>query len=204
MTDGRDTRARESCRKALERLLNGNRRFVEDRPKHPRSDRDRRAMLRGGQRPFAAIVGCADSRVPIARVFDQGLGDLFSVRVAGNVAAPVVVGSVEFAVDVLGVEVVGVLGHEGCGAVEAALDGSAATESLRSIIDEITPALRELGREGDGDPLDAAVRANSIHVADALLTRSEVLRERVAEGRLLIVPLLYRLASGSVERLDVA
>jgi len=191
----------ESCRKTLELLLDGNRRFVEDRSEHPRTDAARRAELRTGQRPIAAVVGCADSRVPVEVVFDQGLGDLFSVRVAGNVASQVVVGSIEYAVEVLGVRVVVVLGHEQCGAVQAALEGAEASAPLELILNEIRPAIKEAQERGS-PLLETVVRIHATNVASALAERSRMIQSRVESGELLIAPLLYDLGSGLVERLD--
>lgn len=190
-----------TAREVLESLLEGNRRFVEERTEHPRKDAARRAALSLGQKPKAAIVGCADSRVPMELVFDQGLGDLFSVRVAGNVPSPVVIGSVEYAVSVLGVRLVVVLGHEKCGAVQAVVENAEGTESLEIILDEIRPAVAE-AREQGGDVLDLAVRANTMQTAETLASRSDVLLSRLESGDLLIVPLLYRLESGWVEPLS--
>ncbi|UCG52294.1 MAG: carbonic anhydrase [Candidatus Latescibacterota bacterium] len=195
-----DNSIRESHREALERLLEGNRRFVEGRSEHPRTDANRRVLLHAGQEPFAAIVGCADSRVPVEIVFDQGLGDLFSVRVAGNVATQAVIGSIEYAVTVLGVKLVAVLGHERCGAVQEALEGVGATEPLEVILNEIRPAVTE-ARERGGSLVDATVRIHAVNVARALVDRSDTLRSRVESGSLTIVPLLYELDSGRVERL---
>jgi carbonic anhydrase len=192
--------ASESCREALDRLLDGNRRFAEDRSEHPHTDVGWRARLRAGQRPFAAVVGCADSRVPIELVFDQGLGDLFSVRVAGNVASPVVIGSIEYAALVLRVAVVAVLGHHGCGAVQAVLDGAGGTECQKIILGEIGPAVAE-ARERGGPPLETAVRVHAVNVARTLVARSKTIRSQVESGTLMVVPLLYNLESGRVERL---
>ncbi len=190
-------------REALDRLIEGNRRFMEDRSEHPRRDAAQRAMLRKGQRPFAAIVGCADSRVPAELIFDQGLGDLFMVRVAGNVAAPVVIGSIEYAVAILGVKIVAVLGHEGCGAVQTALEDGPVTDSIQIIMNEIRPVVAEVGKTAT-DVLDAVVRANIINVSKALVSRSDTIRSRVERGDLLIVPLLYEFENGHVEQLHAS
>jgi len=195
------TSANLECQRALERLLEGNLRFVEHRPEHPRRDAAQRAMLRKGQRPFAAILGCADSRVPVELVFDQGLGDLFSVRVAGNVASKTVIGSIEYAVSVLDVKVVVVLGHEGCGAVQATLEGAGATDAIEVILSEIRPAATEARKRSDR-PLEEAVRIHARSVAEALVARSETVRKRVESGDLRIAPFLYQLESGRVEPLD--
>ena len=139
-----------AARQALERLQEGNRRFVAGRPGlGAAADEARRNELVEGQAPFAAILGCSDSRVPAEIVFDQGLGDLFVIRVAGNIVAPSLVGSVEFAADKLGTRLVVVMGHSGCGAVQATLDelerpSENRSPNLRSIVERIRPSIEPL------------------------------------------------------------
>jgi carbonic anhydrase len=171
----------------------------------------RRRALVAGQRPFAVILGCSDSRVPVEFVFDQGLGDLFVIRVAGNIVAPSQVGSVEFAAERFGTPLVVVLGHSRCGAVEATLEAlgpSSATPSrhLRSIVDRIRPAvegLLETDLRHDRERLvRAAVRANVRAAANALRHGSDVLEERIARGELLVVGAEYALETGGVEFFD--
>jgi len=154
---------------ALARLQEGNRRFVANQTTSEPIDRAKRAALAAGQEPFAVILGCSDSRVPAELVFDQGFGDLFVIRVAGNIVAPSQVGSVEFAASRFGTRLVVVLGHSGCGAIVATLEevtGRATSESrnLRSIVDRVRPSVETLlaGRR-DRDPealIRDAVRAN--------------------------------------------
>ncbi|MBK1726003.1 carbonic anhydrase, partial [Halorhodospira neutriphila] len=137
---------------ALERLRAGNARFAADTP-GARADARRRAELTAGQAPFAAVLGCADSRVPVEAVFDQGLGELFTVRIAGNVAPSSVLGSLEFAVDELGVPLIVVLGHTDCGAVKATLaslrDGTEPpTPGLHAVVGQLAPALEALPEAG--------------------------------------------------------
>lgn len=196
-----DRTVKPSSLEALSRLLEGNRRFAGGRPARPHTDAARRAELREGQWPFAAVVACADSRVPVEIVFDQGLGDVFPVRVAGNVASRIVIGSVEFAVDLLEVDVVAVLGHKGCGAVRAAIDEVEASPAIDAVLRKIEPAVRE-ARERGGPLWETAVRIHAVRVAEALTERSEILRRRVEAGDLLVVPLVYDLETGRVERLD--
>ncbi len=198
---------------AIERLKEGNRRFVAGRRRSGAVSPNRRMRLTDGQNPFAAILGCSDSRVPAELVFDQGLGDLFVVRVAGNVAAPSQVGSVEFAADKFGIELVVVLGHTRCGAIEATLkdlDHSAGNPSanLGAILNRIRPAVRSLpgtAPDADHDTLvRQAVRAN-VRAQVAVLTQgSEILGRLIEKGRLTVVGAEYDLATGEVEFLDGA
>jgi carbonic anhydrase len=176
----------------IDRLTEGNRRFVEGNGSRlTREELEHRARLAAGQAPDAVILTCADSRVPPALVFDQGLGDLFVIRVAGNVVTPELLGSVEFAVANLGTPVVMVLGHTGCGAVTAAVDaladnGAGLSTNLRSIIDRIRPAAEEavrevLGRSPDGHPLgdDAGPAGESARRGAEGIGLTEDERERV-------------------------
>lgn len=198
---------------AIERLKEGNRRFVAGRRRSGAVSPSRRMRLTDGQNPFAAILGCSDSRVPAELVFDQGLGDLFVVRVAGNVAAPSQVGSVEFAAGLFGIELVVVLGHTRCGAIEATLkelDHPAGDPSanLGAILNRIRPAVRSLpgtAPDADHDTLARqAVRANVRAQVAVLSQGSEILGRLVEAGRLTVVGAEYDLATGEVEFLDGA
>lgn len=198
---------------AIERLKEGNRRFVAGRRRSGAVSPNRRMRLTDGQSPFAAILGCSDSRVPAELVFDQGLGDLFVVRVAGNVAAPSQVGSVEFAAGLFGIELVVVLGHTRCGAIEATLkelDHPAGDPSanLGAILNRIRPAVRSLPDmtpDADHDTLARqAVRANVRAQVAVLSQGSEILGRLIEAGRLTVVGAEYDLATGEVEFLDGA
>jgi carbonic anhydrase len=154
-----------SAGEALERLEVGNQRFVSDNPIRPNSNAARRRELVAGQRPFATIISCADSRVPAELVFDQGLGDLFVVRVAGNFSNDAVLGSVEYASLNLGVNLIVVMGHRSCGAVSAAVDnvdfdGPATHSRIEALIDAIRPAVRTAQSQGNDDLLERSVREN--------------------------------------------
>ena len=196
---------------ALERLQAGNQRFVSDRNQEAVTDPTRRRELVAGQKPFAIVLGCSDSRVPAEIVFDQGLGDLFVIRVAGNVVAPSQLGSVEFAAEVLGSRLVVVLGHSSCGAVQATLTeldqpAESLSPSLRSIVDQIRPAVEPLVEgdpEHDSDQLLAqAVRANVRASANQLRHGSEILERRISAGDLLVVGAEYSLETGEVDFFD--
>ena len=197
---------------ALASLKEGNRRYVAGtHGDHGRTGASHRDEVAGGQQPFATVLGCADSRVPVEVVFDQGLGDLFVVRVAGNIAAPTQVGSIEYAVSVLGTPLVVVLGHSGCGAIGATLDLIAHPErsvspDLDAIVSRIRPAIESLASTepaADRATLQQrAMRANVRATVDRLRHDSAALRARVEDGSLAIVGAEYALDSGVVEFLD--
>lgn len=201
-----------SARVALHRLQEGNRRFVEGVLGRETLDRQaHRSALAAGQEPFAIILGCSDSRVPAEMVFDQGLGDLFVVRVAGNIVAPSQVGSVEFAAEKYGTRLVVVLGHTNCGAIQATLDQlSRPTEqqsrNLRSIVDRVRPAIEPLlYTELKNDPVALArhaVRANVRSSADHLRHGSALLEQLIDRDGLLVVGAEYSLETGVVEFFD--
>jgi carbonic anhydrase len=199
------------AREALARLQEGNRRFVAGVRGHDAALEARRIELAGKQEPFAIILGCSDSRVPAELVFDQGLGDLFVIRVAGNIVAPSQVGSVEFAAERFGTRLVVVLGHSMCGAILATLEElgrPAANQSpnLRSIVDRVRPSVEGLvhtGLRGDPDALvQAAVRANIRASADHLRHGSALLETRILKDGLLVVGAEYSLETGVVEFFD--
>jgi carbonic anhydrase len=197
---------------ALRRLREGNLRFasgtsaLQDALSH-----GRRAELAERQEPFAIILGCSDSRVPAEIVFDQGLGDLFVIRVAGNIVAPSQVGSIEFAAARFGTQLVVVLGHSRCGAILATLEElrtptDRQSRNLRAIVDRVRPSVEGLlATELRHDPealVRQAVRANILASADHLRHGSELLEQLIQQGRLLVVGAEYSLESGQVEFFD--
>ena len=200
-----------SSRDALQRLREGNRRFVLDRTGDAATSPSRRRELVEGQQPFAIVLGCSDSRVPAELVFDQGLGDLFVIRVAGNIVAPSQVGSVEFAVERFHTRLVVVLGHSQCGAILATLEelgrpSEAQSRNLRSIVDRIRPSVQgllttELGRDMDA-LVQQAVRANIRASADHLRHGSEIIEQSIQNEGLLVVGAEYSLETGRVEFFD--
>jgi carbonic anhydrase len=197
---------------ALERLRDGNRRFAADIPSHDAlTGHVRRSELVAGQEPFAIILGCSDSRVPAEIVFDQGLGDLFVIRVAGNIVAPSQIGSVEFAAERTGARLVVVLGHTMCGAVLATLEElerpqESRSQNLRAIVDRVRPSVEELlatARGYDSDALvEKAVRANIRASVNHLRQGSSILEELIQEDGLLIVGAEYSLETGLVDFFD--
>ena len=200
------------AREALERLRNGNRRFVSNVRSHDSlSGEARRAEVATGQEPFAIILGCSDSRVPAEIVFDQGLGDLFVIRVAGNIVAPSQIGSVEFAAERFGTRLVVVLGHSQCGAIQATIDELKRptinqSRNLRSIVDRVRPAVEPLLRSGlQRDPESLfrdAVRANVCISAGHLRHGSDILEQLIEEHGLAVVGAEYSLETGVVEFFD--
>jgi carbonic anhydrase len=201
-----------SAREALARLKEGNRRFVTDETNRvDLSSTSRRRQLTLGQEPFAIILGCSDSRVPAELVFDQGLGDLFVIRVAGNIVAPSQVGSVEFAAERFGTRLVVVLGHSMCGAITATLEelGRKTEEqsrNLRAIVDRIRPSVQALVRKGrsldDEELVHEAVRANIRVSANQLRHGSEILEQLILNNGLLVVGAEYSLETGEVDFFD--
>ena len=183
----------------LTTLKDGNERFCCDQLNHQRQDGDRRKGLVAGQSPSAVILSCADSRVVPELMFDMGLGELFVVRVAGNVANTCSIASIEYAVAHLGVKLIVVLGHENCGAVAAALAGGNNGHNLNHLLAHLTPAVTDTPGDSAEATLRAAVQTNAQHQAQDLHDRSAILSG--AEG-LDIVPAYYNLDSGKVDFLE--
>ncbi len=186
---------------ALARLMAGNERYVRHKEQHPDQSLARRKELEAGQHPFAVILSCADSRVPPELVFDQGLGDLFVVRVAGNIVDDAVLGSIEYAVEHLGTKLVMVLGHEKCGAVSAAIEGGIAAGHIKALVAAIQPSVEASGKE-PGDSIHNCVIANARRVAQQVRQSEPVLRDAVAKHGVKIVAADYVLDSGKVNLLD--
>ena len=201
-----------SASESLQRLRDGNARFAANvRGLESFLTQERRAELAGGQAPHAIILGCSDSRVPVEIVFDQGLGDLFVIRVAGHIVAPSLVGSVEYAAECFATRLVVVLGHSRCGAVNATLDelqrpAENQSRNLRAIVDRVRPsvaALLSTDLRHDREALvEQAVRANIRASADHLRHGSEVLEELIARDGLLVVGAEYFVETGRVEFFD--
>jgi carbonic anhydrase len=198
---------------ALAQLMGGNRRFVDGNLRNPRRGNVRRAELAQGQEPFAAILSCSDSRVALEIIFDQGLGDLFVVRVAGNIVAPSQLASIEFAAAKFGTRLVVVLGHSQCGAIQATLEelrqpADRQSRNMRSLVARIRPSVESLlATELRDDPealVERAVRTNVAVSVDSLRHGSEVLEQLIADEGLVVVGAEYCLAKGEVEFLDDA
>ncbi len=179
---------------ALRRLLEGNARFADGQATVSDRSLERLQELGAEQRPFASVLGCADSRVPVEIVFDQGFGDVFVTRVAGNVASPEVVGSLEYAAEVLGTELLMVLGHSGCGAVQATVEAGEVPGSIGALYPYIRPAVLAAGERG----LEAVVEANVVNQVEGLLRASPVLAARLRAGTLGVVGAVIDFQSGRV------
>ncbi len=167
---------------------------------HPNQDKSRRDEVKTGQKPFAIIVGCSDSRIPPEILFDQGIGDLFVIRLAGNIVDDTALGSIEYAADHLGTRLVVVLGHAKCGAVTAAAGGGEAHGHIGSIVQLIIPAV-ERARDKSGDLVDNAIRENARLVAAAISSSKPILSKMVEEGKIAVVPAYYDIDTGVVELL---
>lgn len=186
-------------------MLAGNKRFVTGAPAHPRQDIDHREDLAAGQKPFAALFGCADSRLSAEIIFDVGLGDLFVVRNAGQVIGETILGSLEYSVEVLGVPLILVLGHDECGAIRAAInqvEGKAAAEGqfINTLVEQIEPTVREANQQGKFE-ID---EVTDLHVRDTInemLTQSRLISKAIAAGKLAVVGANYRLALGEIHPL---
>jgi carbonic anhydrase len=203
-----------SANEALKRLIEGNRQFASDaRASEAVLNRARRAELTRTQEPFATVLGCSDSRVPAEIVFDQGLGDLFVIRVAGNIVAPSQIGSVEFAAARFGTPLVVVLGHSQCGAILATLEelrrpSENQSRNLQSIVDRVRPAIEglmetELARDQEA-LVRHAVRANIRASVHQLRHGSQILEQMIQEERLRVVGAEYSLETGVVDFFDPA
>lgn len=207
-TQNQSTQAATTPDDALKHLIEGNRRFVENR-REDRNLLEQVEATRGGQWPFAVVLGCIDSRVPVEMVFDAGIGDLFSARVAGNFVNEDVLGSMEFACKVAGAKLVVVLGHTHCGAIKGACDDvklgnlTAMLAKLRPAVERVTePADPEQRTSSNVEFVRAVTHENVLATAAAVREQSDVLRELEAEGQIRIVGAIYDVESGSVEWVD--
>ncbi|MFV8319253.1 carbonic anhydrase [Mycobacterium sp. 23] len=190
---------------AWKALKEGNERFVAGKPAHPSQSIDHRASLAGGQKPTAVIFGCADSRVAAELIFDQGLGDVFVVRTAGQAIDSAVLGSIEYAVAVLNVPLIVVLGHNSCGAVKATIDaldnGAIPGGFVRDVVERVVPSVLAGRRDG----LSRVDEFEERHVSETLkqlAARSSTIADRVADGTLALAGVTYQLAEGRAELVD--
>jgi len=183
---------------ALDRLMKGNERFASGHPRHPNQGAARRGEVADGQHPYAIVLACADSRVGPEVVFDQGVGDVFVVRVAGNIADETGVASMEFATAVLGAEVIVVMGHTECGAVKATIDTVTAGQTLPGHLPALATAIRPAvtSLPAGGVSLDAATESNVRHVVNQLRTTQPILADLNSKGKIKVVGGVYDLHSG--------
>jgi len=181
---------------AMQKLIEGNQRFVQHKPQYPDQSAARLQEVAQAQYPFATVLCCADSRVPTEIIFDQGIGDIFDVRVAGNIVTPETLGSIEYAVMLLGTPLLMVLGHERCGAVTAAVQNGSLLGEIGSFVKAIKPAVKRV-KDQPGDAVENAVVANVQYQIERLM-RSQLLTEQIKSGKLKIVGGRYDLDTGSV------
>ncbi|ATQ30640.1 carbonic anhydrase [Rhodococcus ruber] len=187
---------------AWKALTEGNQRFVSGTPLHPSQGIDRRAELVNGQHPIAVLFGCGDSRVAAEIIFDQGLGDMFVVRTAGHVIDSAVLGSIEYAVGVLNVPLIIVLGHDSCGAVKATLDaldeGRIPPGFIRDIVERVAPSIL-MGRNDGLSTVDELEGRHVVETAKLIGQRSQIIAERIANGQCAIAGVTYKLSDGHVQ-----
>lgn len=194
--------AQTSADEALTKLKQGNERFVQGKSIRPHQDLNRIKEVAAAQSPFATIVGCSDSRVPNEIIFDQGVGDLFIVRTAGQVSTYASWGSIEFAKELLGTKLIVVLGHTQCGAVNAAVKLPEVPGHIVTLINAIKPAVEKAREQHPADLLDAAIRENIRLQVEQLKSLEPTLAKRVREGSVKILGALYHLDTGKVEFLN--
>lgn len=188
-----------SAEESLEKLVQGNKRFVELKQKHPDEDKKRRKEMLKGQHPFVVILSCSDSRVPPELIFDQGLGDIFEIRNAGNVLDEHVIGSIEYAVMHCGVKLIVIMGHQDCGAIAATLSGVSETKYIKSLEDSIQPAVDDCKRKGLEVNSDNVVKAHVQQDINELLSQDTELVKYMKEHNVKIVPAYYHLDTGVVD-----
>ena len=189
---------------ALKLLKEGNARYVEGKARHPNQDRERRALTAAqGQKPFAAVLSCSDSRVPVEILFDRGVGDIFVVKVAGNIAATYEIASIEGAVEPLGATVVVVLGHTQCGAITAVVEGDKVHGHVALLVKRIQPAVAKAkaGNPGatGGALVQAAIKANIWQAIEDMLRKSSLIKKQVKAGKIRVVGAIYDLDTGQVQ-----
>ena len=190
-----------TAKEALKFLKDGNKRYINGNLKHPHTDPTYRDSLQESQQPFAVVLSCADSRVVPELLFDQGLGDLFVIRVAGNVAKDKVIGSIEYAVKFLNSKLIVVLGHENCGAVQASLSDADPGGHIGAIIERIKPAVY-MARRMKGDVLTNAIKINAQVIGEELKDSQPILNDAVKSAGVDIVSAYYKLSTGEVEFFD--
>lgn len=191
-----------TSQQALEKLISGNSRYADARQRHPRQSTEHRQTLVEEQNPFAVILSCSDSRVPSELIFDQGLGDLFIVRTAGHAISEISIASVEFAVYVLKVPLIMVVGHAQCGAVSAALKAETLPSPYLNRLASSFKEAVEAAKDCQDDCLAATIRANAQLTAKNLIAQSRIIAEAVAGGMSELVPAYYHLDTGLVEILE--
>lgn len=188
-----------SAADSLNKLKEGNERYVTLHQKHPDESKKRRKEMMKGQHPFAIILSCSDSRVPLELIFDQGLGDLFEIKNAGNVLDDHVIGSIEYAVMHCGVKLIVIMGHQDCGAIAATLSGVSETKYIKSLEDSIQPAIEDCKEKGLEINSDNVVKAHVMQDINELLKEDHYLVDYMKKHNVKIVPAYYHIDSGKVD-----
>lgn len=191
-----------AAEEAIKKLSEGNERFVKLRQTHPDSSKARRNEMLKGQHPFVVILSCSDSRVPPELIFDQGLGDIFEIRNAGNVLDEHVIGSIEYAVMHCGVKLIVIMGHQDCGAIAATLSGKSETKYIKSLEDSIMPAVKNCKKQGIAVNSDNVVKAHIMQDIEELLSMDSDLVKYMKQNNVKLVPAYYHLDSGKVDFLN--
>ena len=196
----------EKGQEALQKLMDGNKRFVSGTLAQKDLSAKKREELAKGQKPFATVLTCSDSRVPPELLFDQGLGDIFVVRVAGNVVDPIALGSIEYAAEHLGSPLVLILGHSKCGAVKATLESKGKPEgNIGAIVKKIMPAVDAAKKKGgtQDEILETAIKENVKNVYADVMKNSKIIPHLVEEGKLMIVAGEYDITTGKIEMIEL-
>ena len=192
-----------SAKDAIQKLKDGNKRFVKAESQHPDESKERRDEMLKGQHPFVVILSCSDSRVPPELIFDQGLGDIFEIRNAGNVLNEHVIGSIEYAVMHCGVKLIVIMGHQDCGAIAATLSGVSETKYIKALEDSIKPAIDDCKEQGLEINSDNVVKAHVMQDIEELMAQDTELVKYMKEHDVKIVPAYYHLDSGKVDFLKL-
>ncbi len=192
-----------SAKDAIQKLKDGNKRFVKSKSQHPDESQDRRDEMLKGQHPFVVILSCSDSRVPPELIFDQGLGDIFEIRNAGNVLNEHVIGSIEYAVMHCGVKLIVIMGHQDCGAIAATLSGVSETKYIKALEDSIKPAIEDCKEQGLEINSDNVVKAHVMQDIEELMAQDNELVKYMKDNDVKIVPAYYHLDSGRVDFLKL-
>lgn len=188
-----------SAKDAIQKLKDGNKRFVKAKSQHPNESKERRDEMLKGQHPFVVILSCSDSRVPPELIFDQGLGDIFEIRNAGNVLNEHVIGSIEYAVMHCGVKLIVIMGHQDCGAIAATLSGVSETKYIKALEDSIKPAIDDCKEQGLEINSDNVVKAHVMQDIEELMAQDNELVKYMKDNDVKIVPAYYHLDSGKVD-----
>lgn len=188
-----------SAKEAIQKLKDGNKRFVENQAQHPDESIQRKKDMLKGQHPFVVILSCSDSRVPPELIFDQGLGDIFEIRNAGNVLNKHVIGSIEYAIMHCGVKLVVIMGHQDCGAINATLSGVSETQYIQALEDSIKPAVENCKKQGLEINSENVVKAHVTQDIEELLSQDVDLVKYMKKNNVKIVPAYYHIDSGKVD-----